>query len=292
MNYFIFSTAQSSLYRSRMVEETPVGSEYVLGYAAAEQDRLLRQAVLLAPMTERFLREAGIGAAQRVLDVGSGMGDVAHIVGRLVGPTGSVVGVEQDGPSVARACARIDAAGLGSVSFVQADAHALVHEETFDAVVGRFVLNHSRDVTASLRALSRLVRPGGVVAFQEVAFSPALAVASRVPLWRAVLTVIERTLHGSGLDPDLGLSLHRVFQQAGLPAPHLHLEIPFAPDDSVIRLQVDLVRTLRGVAERCGVSLAALGDLNTLVERVRAEALRTCAPIGFAGVVSVWSTVP
>jgi len=275
-----------------MDREAHVGAAYVLGYAAAEQDRLGRQASLLAPLTERFFRAAGIGTAQRVLEVGSGMGDVAQIVARLVGPTGNVVGVEQDGSSVARARARTDAAGLDHVTFVEADAHTLVFEETFDAVVGRFVLNHSRDLPALLRVLTRAVRRGGVVAFQEVALSPALAIAGRVPLWRAVLAIIGQTLHGSGLDPDLGLSLHRVFQEAGLPAPHVHLEIPFAPDDSVIRLEVDLVRTLRGVAEAHGVSLAALGDLDTLVERIQADALRTRAPIGFAGVVSAWTTVP
>jgi SAM-dependent methyltransferase len=275
-----------------MARQTHVGSPYVLGYAAAEQDRLRRQASLVAPLTERFFRAAGIGTAQRVLEIGSGLGDVAHIAARLVGPTGQVVGVEHEATSVACARERTDTAGLRHVTFVQADAHTLVFEDTFDALVGRFVLNHSHDRPALLRALTRSVRRGGVVAFQEVALSPALSIASSVPLWRAVLAIIEQTLHASGLDPDLGLSLHRVFQEAGLPAPHLHLEIPFAPDDSVIRLEVDLVRTLRGVAEAHGVSLAALGDLDTLVERIQAEALTTRAPIGFAGVVSVWSTVP
>jgi SAM-dependent methyltransferase len=185
----------------------------------------------------------------------------------------------------------MNAVGLRHITFVQADAHALRLDGTFDTVVGRFVLNHSHDVSALLRSLSRSVRPGGVVAFQEVAFSPALAVAACVPLWRTVLAAIEQILDGTGLDPDLGLSLHRVFQQAGLPAPHLHLEIPFAPDDSVIGLQVDLVRTLQAAAARCEVSLAGLGDLDTLVERIQADALTIDAPIGFAGVVSAWSTV-
>jgi SAM-dependent methyltransferase len=269
-----------------------VASPYLLGYAAAEQDRLVRQSSLLAPLTERFFRAAGIGTAQRVLEIGSGMGDVAHIAARLVGPTGNVVGVERDATSVARARERTDTTGLRHVSFVHADVDRWVAADTFDAVVGRFVLNHSHDVPALLRALSRSVRHRGVIAFQEVAFSPALAVAGRVPLWRAVLAVLEATLTGSGLDPDLGLSLHRLFQDAGLPAPHVHLEIPFAPDDTVIRLEVDLVRTLRGVAEEHGVSLASLGDLDTLVERIQAQALTTRAPIGFAGVMSVWSRVP
>ena len=274
-----------------MGPETRGGSGYVLGYAAGEHDRLRRQAALVAPLTERFFRDIGIATGHRVLEVGSGLGEVAQIAGRLVGPTGKVVGIEQDASSIARARAQIDAAGLGHVAFLQADAHAVALEETFDAVVGRFVLNHAGDVPALLRTLTRSVRRGGVVAFQEVAISPALAIAASLPLLRAVLVTIQQTLHRCGLDPDLGLSLHRVFQQAGLAAPHLHLEIPFALDDSIIRVEVDLVRTLRSVAQERGVSLSALGDLDTLVERIQSEARSAGAAIGFAGIVSVWTRV-
>src|SRR5690349_2218750 len=115
-----------------MERETLVGSRYVLGYAAAEQDRLRRQASLLAPLTERFFRAAGIGIAQRVLEIGSGMGDVAHIAARLVGPTGHVVGVERDATSIVCARERADTAGLRHVTFVHADVHTWVPEETFD----------------------------------------------------------------------------------------------------------------------------------------------------------------
>ena len=67
--------------------------QYSLGNTDAEHERLIRQAARLAPLTERLFREAGIGAGQRVLDVGSGVGDVAMLAGRLVGPSGEVVGV-------------------------------------------------------------------------------------------------------------------------------------------------------------------------------------------------------
>src|SRR5438046_4857817 len=49
-------------------------SHYALGSTDAEHDRLIRQAALLAPFTERFFRGAGIGTGQRVLDIGSGVG--------------------------------------------------------------------------------------------------------------------------------------------------------------------------------------------------------------------------
>jgi len=66
-------------------------TQYALGSTDAEHERLIRQAAWLAPYTEKFFREAGIGTGQRVLDLGSGVGDVALLLARLVGPSGEVV---------------------------------------------------------------------------------------------------------------------------------------------------------------------------------------------------------
>ena len=54
----------------------------------------MRQAWLLEPLKERLFREAGIGQGMRVLDLGCGMGDVAMLAARLVGPSGRVVAVD------------------------------------------------------------------------------------------------------------------------------------------------------------------------------------------------------
>ena len=67
-------------------------SEYALGSTEFEHERLIRQATWRAPYTEKFFREAGIGPGQRVLDLGSGVGDVALLLARLVGASGEVVG--------------------------------------------------------------------------------------------------------------------------------------------------------------------------------------------------------
>src|SRR5215468_433420 len=82
-------------------------ADYALGYTDSEQERLIRQAAIIAPITERLFREAGIGPGYRVLDLGSGMGDVAMLVARLIGPSGEVVGVERDANSILRAKARV-----------------------------------------------------------------------------------------------------------------------------------------------------------------------------------------
>ncbi|HKB98074.1 MAG TPA: class I SAM-dependent methyltransferase [Terriglobales bacterium] len=127
-------------------------TEYALGYTNAEHERLIRQAERIAPITERLFLEAGIGHGQRVLDLGSGVGDVALLAARLVGPSGEVVGIERDASSIARARARVSEAGLRNVSFTQVDINQIVDARPFDAAVGRFILMFIPDPVSALRS--------------------------------------------------------------------------------------------------------------------------------------------
>jgi hypothetical protein len=54
-------------------------ADYVLGHTSVEQQWLIRQARVLAPLTQRFLRDAGISSGMRVLDIGCGMGANANL---------------------------------------------------------------------------------------------------------------------------------------------------------------------------------------------------------------------
>ena len=62
-------------------------------------------------LTEDVLVRAGIGPGMRVLDVGCGVGDVSLIAGRLVGPTGSVLGVDRSSEALEAAARRTGQAG-------------------------------------------------------------------------------------------------------------------------------------------------------------------------------------
>src|SRR5882672_11446248 len=197
---------------------------YALGYTTAEHDRLIRQAARIGPILERLFREAGIGPGQRVLDLGSGVGDVSMLAARLVGPSGEVVGIERDASSIAVAKARVAQAGFRNVSFTQMDASQIVSDKPFDAAVGRFILMFLPDPASVLRSLTRLVRPGGVLAFQEPTWIPLLAFAARFPLWSKLLSSIHETFLRSGVDPEMGPNLYHIFQEVGLPAPAMHME--------------------------------------------------------------------
>src|SRR5213596_1140556 len=146
---------------TNMITNNPA-SPYALGSTDAEHERLIRQAARLAPLTERLFREAGIGSGQRVLDLGSGVGDVAMLAARLVGPSGQVVAIERDPKSIAKASARVTEAGFHNVSFNESNVNEILDEKPFDAAVGRFILMYLPDPVATLRSISQVVRSGGV----------------------------------------------------------------------------------------------------------------------------------
>src|SRR5215471_4837868 len=77
-----------------------------------ERKRLIAQGELVAPLTRRLFETAGIAAGMRVLDIGSGSGDVALLAAQLVGPTGHVTGIDRDTAQVEFAAQRAKALGL------------------------------------------------------------------------------------------------------------------------------------------------------------------------------------
>ena len=144
--------------------EPPV---YALGHSDRELRRLSVQARLVDPITKRFFTEAGIARGMRVLDVGSGVGDVAFVAAELVGETGTVVGTDRSGLAIALARHRAAERSLRTVSFREGDPTEMNFEEPFDAVVGRYVLMFQPDPVAMLRRVVAHAHPGGLVVFHE-----------------------------------------------------------------------------------------------------------------------------
>ena len=83
------------------------GQPYAFADRKLEDNRLRRQAAHFAPATERAFLAAGLTAGSRVLDLGSGAGDVSMLAARLVGAGGQVVGIERASDAVASANARV-----------------------------------------------------------------------------------------------------------------------------------------------------------------------------------------
>lgn len=272
---------------------TPSESSYLLGHADVEVKRLLLQGRLYNDYTEHALRQAGLRPGMRVLDIGSGPGDVSFIAARLVGPTGSVLGVDAAPAMIELASARAAEQGLSTVHFMQGSVDTISLDEPVDAVIGRLILMHLPDPAATLRHLSSLVRPGGVIAFSENDIAATRAMPD-MPLFGQVSVGIVRAFEAMGLSARFGNTLHTVFADAGLGAPRLTQGTPIgtAADTDILAYAAEVWRLVAPVAEQGGFAIDEVADIDAFVPRFRQEALAANALITMPALITAWARVP
>jgi len=229
----------------------------------------------------------------RVLDLGSGAGDVALLAARLVGPDGEVIGVERDPDAVASATARVQRAGIANVRFGQGDVQTLAGVEgEFDAVVGRLVLMYVPDPVAALARTAELLRPGGMVCVQEGDMTYDWA-QPMTPLWTQVRAWFLETLERVGVAPRLGLSLYQSFVGAGLPGPELRLECAvIGGPEAWAWGWANVVRGVLPYMERLGVATAADLQPDTLAQRLLDDVLAHDGIVIGPPLVGAWAHTP
>jgi ubiquinone/menaquinone biosynthesis C-methylase UbiE len=268
------------------------GQSYVLGGTGHEHERLIRQARIFNPSTERLFRNAGVARGQRVLDIGSGVGDVAMLVAKLVGPTGEVVGVERDANTLTKARTRAAEAQLRNISFVATDVNQIaseVNNKPFDVIVGRLILEYVPDPGAVLRSLSTLIRPGGIIVIQDCYWAPLLQLTARLPLWTKCATLIHQTFERSGAIMDMEHRLYRAFLDASLPNPKVMIEIPVGNSPDIRRWVYDLFCTLFPQMQGHDLPTAEVGEIESLLSRLETELDRTKNFAACPGLIGVWS---
>lgn len=270
-------------------------AEYTMGRSESETERLIEQSVLYDDVTRRFLLRSGIAKGMKVLDVGSGAGDVALTLADFVGSEGTVVGVDVNADILETAKARADAAGFTNIEFIAGDTRTLELPNDFDAVVGRLVLMYMADPADALKHLTTHLRPGGIVAFQEVDFSPySVAVHPGTPLINDLIkwgrTVFER----SGAHVEMGMDLYKAFVDAGLPEPALHFEAPMGgPEDwPGFAYLENSFRSILPLIEAYEIATADEVDVDTLASRIQAEVAASKRPIMLPPHVTAHTSLP
>lgn len=265
---------------------------YLLGHDPAELARLEHQAGVLAPVTRTVLKLAGIEPGMRVLDLGTGAGDVALTVAELVGPTGSVVGIDQSVPALTVAAERTERHGVANVTFLQGDLSTIRLIDEFDAVVGRLILLYTPEPHEVLRKFAGLVRPGGVVAMMEYEMTAAGTLPPTDLSVRAVHWICE-AFRRAGLDASLGARLDAVLTRAGLTdVTVLGLQSYRPPGDpDGARMAATVLRTLLPVMERTGVATAAEVDIDTIEARFAADSAAHNADFKPPTLVGAWARV-
>ncbi len=263
--------------------------DYILGHSDSELRRLMLQSAVIRPITERLLHESGIEAGMRVLDVGSGTGDVAMLAAELVGPRGSVVGIDRSADALREARKRAKATGHSNIEYIEGSAEDFSASGPFDLAIGRYVLIHQADPTAFIRAVASHVRPGGIVAFHEIDIYSEARALPPVPLWTETWSYIVTAFASVMTHPDAGGRMIAHFEAAGLGQPQMFAEVPVgagreSPLYSVLALSI---RNLLPQLEKIGAATAAEVDVETLERRlgeaVSRESSQMLGPTQFCG---------
>jgi SAM-dependent methyltransferase len=97
----------------------------------------------------------------RVVDLGCGFGDTAQQLARIVGPQGSVLGIDAAERFILQAEEEADEAGIDNVEFRVADVQAEVPGGPYDYAFARMGTMFFANPVAAMRNVRESLRPGG-----------------------------------------------------------------------------------------------------------------------------------
>ena len=179
------------------------------------------------------------------------------------------------------------------MTFLEGELSAMAFGQLFDAAIGRYVLCFQPDPAASLREISRLVRPGGIVLFHEpdrkqIRSYPPSPTYDKMSEW------IDETFRRTGMDVRMGIKLYSTFLAAGLAAPtmRLHAVIGGAEALEEVHFEADVAVTLAPAMERTGVVTAHELGADSLVERIAQEMSANQSVIVGRADIGAWTRLP
>ena len=127
-----------------------------------------------------------LAPGERVLDLGCGAGLDSLIAAQMVGPTGSVTGIDMTPEMLAKARAGAAELGADHVRFVEGEAERLPFDDaSFDVVISNGVIDLIPDKDAVFNEVHRVLAPGGRIQVADVTIQQPVSEEGRrnIDLW-------------------------------------------------------------------------------------------------------------
>jgi arsenite methyltransferase len=127
-----------------------------------------------------------LSPGERVLDLGSGAGTDSLVAAQMVGPDGSVTGIDMTPEMLAKARSAATAMGARNVEFVESEAeHLPFADASFDVVISNGVIDLIPDKDAVFAELQRVLVRGGRMQIADVTIQNPVSAEGRrnIDLW-------------------------------------------------------------------------------------------------------------
>jgi SAM-dependent methyltransferase len=198
---------------SEVIDAAPA---YVLGSSEAERQRLVRQAKSFAAEASWLLDQVGVKPGWRAADVGCGPIGIMDLLCDRVGVTGETVGVDNEARMITMARQVAAELNLTNLTLVEAEATGTgLEPASFDFAHARLLLVNVPNPDRVVTELSALVRPGGVVALEEVDWVSWVCQPPH-PAWDRLRDALREFRARRGLDVHMGRRLPGLLRAAGL----------------------------------------------------------------------------
>jgi ubiquinone/menaquinone biosynthesis C-methylase UbiE len=264
-----------------------VAEHYILATGGKDVKRLRLLHEVYGPGTEALFHRVGLRPGMKVVEVGCGSGNIACWVAEQVGPSGSVVAIDNNAGQIEQARAQARTRSLSNIDFRVADAYSpRLPEGAFDLVYCRLVLMHLTHPADALQAMRSLARPGGTVVCSEMDLGCWLC-DPPADAMRRFFELNEALGQRIGENFRLGASLHRLFRQAGFARPEVGTNF-------VLALRGEKKRLLGMTFVEFAPELVRLGlATQTEVDDIAAQLMRLADDettlFGFPLLVQVWA---
>jgi len=211
----------------RQVAENPHGEFHFemgramaerLGYAAADLDRIPREAIESFAGVGHFFHLAALQPGERVVDLGSGSGMDTFVAAIKVGPSGQVIGVDMTDAQLEKAARLARSGGFVHVGYRKTYIERTgLPDASVDCVISNGVINLAPDKARVFQEAARLLRTGGRLAIADIVADVVLPenVVCNPDLWAACIGGAAQRDHYREAIELAGLRVERVEENSG-----------------------------------------------------------------------------
>jgi SAM-dependent methyltransferase len=264
-------------------------AHYVIRGGIEGRERLRILARVMHASSSSLFDRLGLQDGFSCLDVGCGGGDATLELGRRVGPAGRALGVDLDSTKLQLARAEATALGVHNVRFEHLDIRDSAVSEQFDLVYARFLLTHLSDPEGVIQAFRRHLRPGGMLAVEDIDFSGYFT-HPESNAFRRYHELYCTTVLRRGGDPNIGARLPGLLAQAGLQSVSVSIVQPIATQGEAKLINpLTMENIANAVLED---RLATREEIDSVVRELYEFAADPATLAGMPRVVQAWGRAP